>query len=304
METFDLHILGCGSALPTLRHYPASQVLNIHDKLFMVDCGEGAQLQLRKTKLSFSRLNRVFISHLHGDHCFGLLGLISSFSLLGRTATFHVHAPAELERLLTPLIAYHCKGASFDVEFHSFDTATSQLIFEDKSVSVTTLPLRHRIGCCGFLFREQPRLPHIRRDMIDYLGIPLYEIARIKQGGDWTKPDGEVVANERLVTPAAPPRSYAYVSDTAPCQDIVPLLHGVNLLYHEATFAEDRASRAAETFHSTARQAAEIARAADVKRLVIGHFSSRYDDESQLLAESQEVFPETVLAREGLQLHV
>lgn len=270
----------------------------------MVDCGEGAQLQLRKTRLSFSRLNRVFISHLHGDHCFGLLGLISTLSLLGRTATFHVHAPTELEQLLTPLIAYHCKGASFSVEFHSFNTKTSQVIFEDKSVCITTLPLRHRIGCCGFLFREQPRLPHIRRDMIDYLEIPTYEIARIKQGADWVKPNGEVIPNEQLVTPAAPPRSYAYVSDTAPCTDIVPLLHGIDLLYHEATFAQADAPRAAETFHSTARQAAEIASAAAVKRLVIGHFSSRYDDETQLLAESREVFPDTELAREGLLLSI
>jgi len=302
MEKFDVYVLGCGSALPTLRHFPASQVLNVHEKLFMIDCGEGTQQQMRKMRLSFSRLNRIFISHLHGDHCFGLIGLISTFSLLGRTATLHIHAPAELETLLTPLLAYHCHGAAFAVEFHPFNGKQPQLIYDDRSVSVTAIPLRHRLTCCGFLFKEKPPLPHIRRDMIDYLGIPYFEINRIKQGGSWTRDDGSIVPHKRLVTPAAPPRSYAYFSDTAPCPNAAKYIEDVTLLYHEATFAEADAPRAVETRHSTAKQAAQIATLARAHRLLIGHYSSRYDDEALLLQESQSVFPDTILAREGLHL--
>lgn len=203
---------------------------------------------------------------------------------------------------MTPLLSYHCRGASFAVEFHSFDTDHPQLIFEDKSVLVTAIPLRHRIACSGFLFQEKQGLPHIRRDMIDYLGIPLYEINRIKQGGDWTKPDGTIVPHERLVTPARPSRSYAYFSDTVPCPDKAQCIQGVDLLFHEATFAEADAARAAETFHSTATQAAQIAALAQAHQLLIGHYSSRYEDETMLLEESQRVFPNTLLAQEGLHL--
>ncbi len=304
MDKFELHILGCGSALPTLRHYPTSQILNIHEKLFMIDCGEGAQVQLRKCKLSFSRLNRIFISHLHGDHCFGLMGLISTFSLLGRTATLHIHAPSDLEKLLRPWLDYHCNGAAFDVEIHSFKTSKACLIYEDKSVEVHSIPMRHRVPCCGFVFKEKPGMPHIRRDMIDYLQIPYYEINNIKQGAGWTTPEGEVIPHERLVLPARQARSYAYFSDTAFVPANAEHIKGIDLLFHEATFAEADASRTAETGHSTARQAAEMARQAGAHRLVIGHFSSRYDDESVLLQESREVFPETMLAKEGLHIAI
>ncbi len=304
MERFDLHILGCGSALPTLRHLPTSQVLNIHEKLYMIDCGEGTQRQLRRTRLPFSRLNHIFISHLHGDHCFGLLGLISTFSLLGRTSALHVYAPEELEQLLAPLLAFHCQGANFAVVFHPFPTQQSELIYEDKTITVHTLPLRHRLPCCGFLFRERPTLPHIRRDMIDYLGIPLHAINDIKHGASWPREDGTVVPNERLVTPSAPPRSYAYLSDTAPCPQHAERLHGVDLLFHEATFANTEKARAAETFHSTAEQAAQMAQLAEARQLIIGHFSSRYDNEEQLLQESRALFPQTILAQEGLTVAV
>lgn len=299
MEKFELHILGCGSALPTLRHNPTSQILNVHDKLFMIDCGEGTQLQMRRTRLSFSRLNRIFISHLHGDHCFGLIGLISTYALLGRTATLHIHAPADLEQLLTPWLAYHCRGAAFAVEFHAFPTDVAMTIYEDKSVEVKTVPLRHRVPCCGFVFREQPRLPHIRRDMIDYLGIPTYAINRIKLGGDWQKEDGTVISHDQLVKPADQPRSYAYLSDTAFCPSNVPHVEGVDLMFHEATFAETDATRAAETFHSTAAQAGKMALLAHAKQLLIGHYSSRYDDEKCLLRECQAIFANTVPAQEG-----
>ncbi len=304
MEKFDLHILGCGSALPTLRHCPASQVLNIHEKLIMIDCGEGAQLQLRRCRLSFSRINHIFISHLHGDHCFGLPGLISTFGMLGRTAPLFIHAPHELETLMRPLLDFYCRGAEFRVEFQGFDTHRPSVILDDRTMEITTLPLRHRLPCCGFIIREKAPLPHIRRDMIDYHGIPNYMIATIKQGADWTKEDGTIVPNSHLVRPARPPRSYAYLSDTAFCPENAAHIQNIDLLYHEATFEEAESKRAIETMHSTARQAAEMARMARAKRLLIGHFSARYDDERQLLAEARDIFPNTESANEGLCLHV
>lgn len=300
MERFELHILGCGSALPTLRHHPTSQIVLRGDKLFMVDCGEGSQLQMRHQRLSFSKLHHIFISHLHGDHCFGLMGLISTFSLLGRTGDLVIHAPSELEGLLRPWLKFYCKGAGFQVIIQAFDTTRSETIYEDKTLTVSTIPLRHRLPCCGFLFRERQSLPHIRRDVTDYYEIPVYAFNSIKEGAGWTTPDGRVIPHEWLVSPAAPPRSYAYCSDTAYLPENVPLLEGVDLLFHEATFSRAESARATETFHSTAEQAATMARDAHVKKLVIGHFSARFDDESGLLAEARAVFPETIVANEGL----
>ena len=300
MEKFELHILGCGSALPTTRHFATSQVLNVRDKLFMIDCGEGCQMQFRRSRLKFSRLNHIFISHLHGDHCFGLLGLISSFGLLGRTADLHIYSPAGLEELLQPMLKFFCDNLPYKVFFHAFETKRPTLIYEDRSLTVTTIPLKHRIACCGFLFAEQPTLNHIIRDMVDFYENPLYELNRIKSGEDYVTADGTVVPNARLTIPADPPRKYAYCSDTIYRESVIEQIKEVNLLFHEATFAQKEQARARETFHTTAAQAATIAKKANVKQLVIGHFSARYEDESVLLEEAQMVFPETILARENL----
>ena len=272
MEKFEVHILGCGSALPTTRHFSSSQVVNIREKLFMIDCGEGAQLQLRRSKLKFTRLNHIFISHLHGDHCFGLMGLISTFGLVGRTATLHIHCHADLERILTPQLEYFCKGMAYNVEFHLINPTKAEVVYEDRSVTVSSIPLRHRIPTCGFLFAEKPTPNHIIRDMIDFYKVPVFELNRIKNGEDYVLPDGTVIPNNRLTTPPAPPRSYAYCSDTIFHRPIIEQIKGVNLLFHEATFAQCDAQRAKETFHTTAMQAGEIARDADVKQLLIGHF--------------------------------
>lgn len=304
MEKFELYILGCGSALPTVKHFATSQVINLREKLFMIDCGEGAQMQLRKSRLKFSRLGHIFISHLHGDHCFGLVGLISTFGLLGRTATLHIYSPRGLEMLLTPMLNFFCKNIGYDVIFHEFETAGPVVIYEDHSVKVTTIPLRHRIPCCGFLFEEQPYLKHINREMIDFYRVPLCELNRIKNGADYVTPKGEVIANSRLTKPADLPRKYAYCSDTICRRNIVEQIRGVDLLFHEATFAQKDIVRAEGTFHSTAAQAAEIAREAAVKRLVIGHFSARYEDEQLLLDEALAIFPQTLLAKENLCLPI
>lgn len=300
MEKFEVHILGCGSALPTTKHFASSQVVNIREKLFMIDCGEGAQLQLRKSRLKFSRLNHIFISHLHGDHCFGLMGLISTFSMLGRTADLHIHAPKELEKLLIPHLNFFCKGMGYNVLFHTIDTQQQACLYEDRSVSVYSIPLQHRIPCCGFLFSEKATPNHIRRDMIDFYQIPLYELNRIKNGADYQLPDGSCIPNGRLTTPSNPPRKYAYCSDTIYNRKIVEQINGVDLLFHEATFAESEEARAKETFHTTASQAGKIAKEAQVKQLIIGHFSARYEEESTLLEEAQAVFPNTILAKENL----
>ena len=302
MEKFEVNILGCGSALPTTRHFSSSQVVNIREKLFMVDCGEGAQLQLRRSKLKFTRLNHIFISHLHGDHCFGLMGLISTFGLLGRTATLHIYAHEELERLLAPHLEFFCKGMTYEVAFHPIDPTQATIIYEDRSVTVSTIPLKHRIPTCGFLFQEKKTPNHIIREMVDFYQIPVFELNRIKNGEDYVTPDWTVIPNQRLTTPSPDPRSYAYCSDTMYLKSTIEQVKGVDLLFHEATFIQADAARAKETFHTTTWQAAEIARDAAVKQLVIGHFSARYEDENQLLEEAQSVFPNTLLAKENLKI--
>ncbi len=302
MEKFELNILGCGSALPTTRHFPTSQVLNVREKLFMIDCGEGTQLQFRKARLKFSRLNHIFISHLHGDHCFGLFGLISTLNLLGRTAGLHIHSPRGLEELLLPLLAFFNRQMTYQIQFHEFDTEVPSLVYEDRSLTVTTIPLQHRIPCSGFLFAEKQRPNHIIRDMADFYGVPVYEMNRIKNGSDYVTPEGQVIPNRLLTRPSEPPRRYAYCSDTVCLPGLVGQLKGVDLLFHEATFGADNAPRARETFHTTAAQAATLARDAGVKQLLIGHFSARYEDESVLLKEAADIFPHTVLAKEMLRI--
>ena len=298
MEPVEIHILGCGSALPTTRHNASAQIIKIGNKQFMVDCGEGTQVQLRRNHIHFSFINHIFISHLHGDHCFGLIGLISTFGLLGRTAPLHIYADPMLEELMKPQIEFFCKGMHYPLFFHGIDTTKHQTIYEDNTITVETLPLRHRIPCCGFLFREKPKRRHLLGDVANFYNIPAYMRQSIKDGADYTTPEGEIIKNNRLTKDADPSRSYAYCSDTAPCNNS-EFLRGVDLLYHEATFADSEKERAAQTFHSTAKQAAQTASDAGVKKLVIGHYSSRYETPSTLLAEARELFSNTIAATEG-----
>lgn len=304
MEPFRIHILGCGSALPTLRHYASSQLVEIRGKLMMIDCGEGTQMQLRRCHARFTKLSHVFISHLHGDHCFGLIGMISTFGLLGRTATLHVHGPEALGDMLRSQIQFFCRDLGYEVDFHPVDTTVHQVIYEDRSLTVESLPLCHRLPTCGFLFREKPSLPHLRREMIDFYGIPTSQIMNIKNGADWKTADGEVVVNARLVTPADAPRSYAYCSDTRYLPELVPMLEGVTTLYHESTYGDDNRILAEKYNHSTASDAARIARDAHVRQLLLGHYSSRYEDEQVLLKEAVELFPDTLLSQEMMVIDV
>lgn len=298
VEPFRVHILGCGSALPTLRHYPSAQIVEVREKLFMVDCGEGVQMQLRRCHVRFTKVSHVFISHLHGDHCFGLIGMISTFGLVGRTATLHIHANELLNDMLQRQMALFCHDLGYEVVFHPLDASRRDIIYEDRSLTVETIPLTHRLPTCGFLFREKPLLPHIRRDMIDFYQIPTSQIQNIKNGADWTLSDGTIVPNARLVTPADAPRSYAYCSDTRYMPELHKQLKGVSTLYHESTYGEDNLQMAQKYNHSTARQAAMVARDAGVGQLVLGHYSSRYEDETVLLNEAREVFENVRLSNE------
>ena len=300
MEKFELNILGCGSALPTTRHFATSQVVNVRDKLYMIDCGEAAQMQFRRSHLKFSRLNHIFISHLHGDHYFGIMGLISTMGLLGRTADIHIYSPAGLQELLQAQLDAFNEKLVFNVIFHVFDTKKSSLIFEDRSITITTIPLKHRIPCCGFLISEKPRPNHIIREMIDFFKVPISELNRIKNGADFTTSDGVVIPNSRLTTPSDPPRKYAYCSDTMYNEDMIDQIKDVDLLFHEATFAETEEKRSKQTMHSTAKEAATIALKANVKKLMIGHFSARYENEEILWDEAMSVYPNTILAKENL----
>lgn len=304
MEPFKIHILGCGSALPTLKHNASSQLIEMRGKCFMVDCGEGAQMQFRRSHIHFSKLNAIFISHMHGDHCFGLMGLLSTLGMLGRTSKLRIYAPKEYATLFRQQVDFFMQTMEYEMEMIPVDTEKQQVIYEDHSLTVETVPLQHRVPCCGFIFREKPTLPHIRRDMIDYYGIPVSQINNIKNGADWTNEDGDMIPNARLVQPADPPRSYAYCSDTRFVPGLKEKVKGVTVLYHESTYTSDQEDRAKIYYHSTARQAATIAAGAGVGTLLLGHYSARYNDEQVLLQEAKAVFDHSILSQEGMVFDV
>ncbi len=297
--TFELTILGSSSAIPTSEKYPTAQVLNVHERFFLIDCGEGTQIRLRQMKFSFARIQHIFVSHLHGDHFFGLPGLISTRNLMGITSDFHIFSHAILRDLLRPLME-HMKGEmGFKIFFHPLNSKDPELIFSDKHVEITSFPLRHSIPCCGFLFREKSFLPNMRKDKIEEYKIPLKQIPKIKQGEDYEISEGVTIPNRELVIPPPQPRSYAFCTDTAYYEPAAEIIEGADLLYHEATFHSSLEQWAQRTFHSTAGQAASLAKLAQVKKLIIGHLSSRYKDENALLLEAQAIFPQTELAFDG-----
>ena len=304
MEKFEVTVLGCGSALPTVKHNGSGMVVNIREKYFLVDCAEGTQVELRRNHIHLNRLFNVFITHLHGDHCFGLMGLISTLGLLGRTAPLHVYGPQDIETLYQPLIDYHCNGMTYEVVFHPIDTHQNICIYEDKSLQVFSIPLKHRIRCCGYYFKEKELSRHILKEAIEKYNIPISQINNVKAGLDYVMPNGQIIKNEVLTTPPSPARSFAYCSDTVFRPEIAKMMKGVDLLYHEATFAESEKLLCSKVYHSTAKQAAEIARLAGAKQLMLGHYSSRYNDETILQKEAAEVFENTILAKEGLVVTV
>ena len=282
----------------TPRPQPSCQVLNVRDNLMMIDCGEGAQLAVRRMKLKLMRLNHIFISHLHGDHCFGLPGLVSTMALLNRTNSLTIHTFKDGAELFGQMLDYFCRERPFEVRFNIIDTH-KRIIHEDDAMTVSTFPLVHRVPAVGFVFREKPKLRHIIGEEIQRLNIPHYAMNSLRQGEDWIAPDGTVIPNDQLTTPADPAISYTYCSDTKFSKRVIKYVEGVDWLYHEATYDESLRLKAHKRYHSTALEAATVARDASVKQLIIGHFSKRYLDEIPLLQEALSVFPNTRLANEG-----
>lgn len=303
MADFKVNILGCGSATPSLRHMPSCQVVDHRDRLMMVDCGEGAQLAMRRMKLKYSRLNHIFISHLHGDHCLGLPGLLSTMALHDTEGTVTVHTFAEGAELFERIINFFCRERSYDLRFNIIKPEHA-VIYEDRSLTVETFPLYHRVPCVGYIFREKPKLRHINREMVDFYKVPVAMMHSIKEGADFVLPDGTVVANERLTTPAEPAYSYAYCSDTVYNPLVAEAVKGVDVVYHEATYTDDDAEKARQRGHSTAGEAAKIALEAGAKKLIIGHYSKSYADESGHIADACRIFPDTIAANEGLTIDI
>lgn len=293
---FELTILGSSAAMPAHGRHLSAQVLQAGEELFLIDCGEGTQFQLMNLKIKFSKINHIFISHLHGDHIFGLVGLLMTFGLTSRTTPLHIYSPAGLEYLIKTQIPHE---QDYPIYFHHSDTTISTLLFENKYLEVYSIPLIHRAPCHGFLFAEKKKVANIIKEKIEEYNIPYQQIPFIKEGGNFITQDGRTILHEELTTPAPTPLKFAYCSDTMYSEEIIPIIKGVNLLYHEATFMQDMLEQAQKTMHSTAAQAASIAQQAQVQKLIIGHFSARYQDLAPLLEEAKTVFEQTFLAEEG-----
>lgn len=289
--------------MPTDRHRTTAQVVNLHEKLFMIDCGEGTQNPLRQAGLMQQRLSHVFISHLHGDHCFGLLPLLSTYSLQGRHDDMHLYMPSEMLTPFMPVLENFCH-VTYRVVFHPLDSQSRELIYEDKDITVESIPLKHKVPCCGFVFREKKKANRLLPEETKKYGIPVTALKDIKNGKDYVMADGTIVKNEWLTAPNEEvPRSYAFCSDTAFSPEVVEAVRGTDVLYHEATYSAKDAEQAREFGHSTAHEAATVAKMAGVKRLVIGHCSIRYDEQA-LLEEAQEVFADTILAQDDAVIDI
>jgi len=295
---FELVVLGAASATPTSNNYTTSQLLKLREHYFLIDCGEGAQKQLRRSKTKFSRINHIFISHLHGDHFFGLVGLLSSFHLLGRTTPLTVYGPPKLKEIV--LTQFRAAGTftSYPISFVVTQHKVPQVLLETDAYTISSFPLKHRIATTGFLFKEKPLKRGLNKAVADSYGIPVCDYHWIKDGRDWTSEQGAVVANAKLTTDPPAPLSYAFASDTMYVPETAEYVKGVDLLYHESTFCEDRADRALTTMHSTAKEAARVAQEAGAKNLLIGHYSARYRDFDQFEKEAKTVFDATLRARE------
>ncbi len=299
-----LTILGCNSATPLENSHTTSQVLEVKNHLFLIDCGEGTQIQLRHQKIKFSRIKHIFISHLHGDHFYGLVGLISTFRLLGRTSDLNIYGPKGIKEIITLQLKLANSWTNYNLFFHELESKKSQIIFENDDLSVTTIPLDHRVYTNGFLFREKPAQRRINIEKIKDFKIEPYDFQKLKMGNDLITEEGKIIQNEYLTLEPHKAKTYAFCSDTSYNESIVPLIKFVDLLYHEATFLDLHANLAKKTKHSTAKQAAKIAKLSMVKRLILGHFSSRYKDKTQFVMEAKSVFDKVELASDGKIIEV
>ncbi len=296
--SFKITILGSSSALPSFKKFPSAHVINIHERFFLVDCGEGTQIRIRQFKIKTSKINHIFITHLHGDHFFGIFGLISSFNLLGRKNDLHIYSPGDLEKMVYTVLKKN--DLNFKLFFHRLSTDKKETVYESKSIKISCFPLNHRIETYGYLFEEKKKEKNIRKEAIQKYNLTIKDIIKIKTGDDLILEDGKTLSNKNLTLPEQKTRSYAYCSDTAFEPKIIPYIKGVNLLYHEATFTKDLKETAQITKHSTASDAAKIASKAKAEKLIIGHFSSRYKDETIILSEAKTIFTDTQIAEDGV----
>lgn len=301
---FEVTILGSSSATPIFQRHPTAQVLNIRERFFLVDCGEGTQAQFLKYKVRLSKITHIFISHLHGDHYLGLVGLLSTMHLQGRTNEIHVYGQAELMDVIELQLRLSMTRLRYQIIFHPIKHFAPAIILEDENMIVKTIILNHRIPCTGFLFKEKPKPRKLLVNKLQQYNIPFSFYGKLKDGFDYRDVDGNVIANDELTISSRAPRSYAFCSDTVYDESIINEIRGVDLLYHEATFLHDMVERAQTTFHTTSLQAATIAKKAEVKKLIIGHFSARYKELHPLLDEARTVFPNTELAIEGNRFEV
>ena len=305
MMEFNLTILGNNSAIPSHGRHPAAQVLQMGNEYFLIDCGEGTQMQMNHFDIKRSRINHIFISHLHGDHFFGLIGLLNSYSLLRREKALHIFCHEPLKALIDIQLQTCGTVLTFEIEYH-FLPYNPQIIFENKQATVQCFPLQHRIACVGFLFKEKVEGRKILKAQIEKYKVPQSKMEGLKSGEDFVDENGVAIDNSLLTADLPPARSYAYVSDTLFLPEIAAHIHQVNLLYHEATFKNEDAQRAADTFHSTASQSATIAHSAQTKKLLVGHFSAKYNTDhlQELLAQAKEIFAETIISEEGKKYEI
>jgi ribonuclease Z len=303
--SLTLTILGCHSATPRVNAHPTSQHLEINSRHFLVDCGEGTQRQMRKYKVGFSKIDHIFISHLHGDHVFGLVGLLSTYGILNREKPLHVYGPKGIKKLIEIQLQISQSHVKFELIFHELTSNKSELIFEDDKVEVRTIPLHHRIYTNGYLFKEKPKKRNLNIEVIkQFEEIEVCDYNNLKAGKDFVLSNGEVIENEKLTFDPPKPLSYAFCSDTTYKPDISVIIKKVSLLYHESTFLSEREDLAEKTKHSTAKQAAQIAKMSEVGKLVLGHYSSRYSDLELFRKEAQEVFQPVELAQAGLKISI
>lgn len=301
---FTVTILGSGAAIPTYERNPTAHIVEVRKHMLLLDCGEGTQMQLRKSGFKIQKISHIFISHLHGDHYFGLIGLLNTMHLLGRSQPLHLYGIQPLIQLIDLQLEFSGTILAYPLVFHPFETEYTSVILDDSEITVSTIPLNHRVPTCGFLISEKPEKRRILKEFITKVKVPFQFFDRIKEGEDYTDDEGLVHPN-RLITEDPPlTRSYAYCTDTAYHEPIIPLIKDCNLLYHEATFMDDKAEDAHLKFHSTAREAATIALKANVKKLLIGHYSARYKEVESLLAEARQVFPNTILGQDGMAVQV
>ena len=297
--SFSLTILGSSSAIPTTKRFPTAQLLNVDERFFLIDCGEGTQIQMTRFKIRFARIEHIFISHLHGDHIFGLFGLISTLSLMGRTNDLNIHAEPRLDGIIRSHLSYFGEDLPFRINFLPIRGSRPKVIFEDDKLTVTAIPLKHRVPVFGFLFREKPRPRNILREAITRNAIPVKQIALIKAGADFIDTEGKLILNENITLPQVPQRSYAFITDTRMLEKNADLLRDVDLLYHEATFLQKDVKLAHQTFHSTAAEAAMLAVKCNARRLLLGHFSVRYKSSALFLEEARNIFPESYVVEDG-----